>query len=535
MAIIYKEPSVNVYQFIETITPEQRLSDMPACIVGALYKEYGRLNVGFYGNVQQDYTIQLPTNGTLVSDSMAVEIEQSDGTLFEVEDTDYSITSTTLTIVAGLDKRGYVLLTYRAARDDYKDRFITASSPDELEKEWGSNDYDNFPITPDSPLLYGMKQALLASGGKTVYGINADEDYDSHVTALSVVLRNKDLYIIVPMTNYEWAHGLYKEHVETASNVDHKAERIAFTTWDFDLQPKLLTSPTGYVSAGSQDTFRDDEVNYVYEGVVSGDFLVYDGNNYSISLVSDNYIQLGGSPTLPVGTDYTYDIKTHVLNANEYSRYMRLNSGGAVSRRLVRMFPDEYETVLSDNELGYVKLYYAAAWMAGKHSNLAPSDSLTHDSLDFITDIRHSSNFFNEVELDNIAAGGNTILKQDNEFGPIYVRREITTDNSQLETAEVTTVMQADILAKALRIYLTPELGRKNKLSERDFKRVLNRINIVATSVINLLSNVKLKYIGPGTFVKYVMKDPDRADGVIVCISLDPYYALNNIDVLIYI
>jgi hypothetical protein len=532
MAEIYKEPSVTVYQQIVTQTPERKYPDFPAVIIGKLYQNYYRQDVGYYPDIQSVYPLPTPDGGEVVEASLEVNIQLSSGTLFLLDPAQYSLSGSDLTVVASIGKRGRILVTYKATRVDYKDRLISVSSSVVLENDWGTGNPDA-PIQEDNPLLFGLKQALLGSASRIVYGINADEDYEGHVAALEILKRNKTVYFLVPMTQENWAHGLYNAHVEEMSSPDRKAERTAITSWNFELQPTLLTSTEGTVTAPNLIRLDDNDVDFIYEGIVSGDFIVIGSTEYEITTVSDHHVIVGDP--MVAGVHIVYSVKSHVMSDDELAGYIREQSKSVTSRRQVRLFPDVYEQVVSGNTPKYVNNYFCAAYLAGFHSALPPSDSLSHEYVSFITDLKHSSNYFSETQLDTIASGGNTIIKQENPNSPAYIRRELTTDTSLLQTAEFSVTLQADMLAKALRLKLTPELGRKNKISQGDYQRVLFKLNIVATSVCNYLSSPQLKFIGPGTVVKWVRLDPERPDTALICVSLDAYYPLNNIDVFIFI
>jgi len=316
---------------------------------------------------------------------------------------------------------------------------------------------------------------------------------------------------------------------------DYAFECIAIVGWEYDSTPEILSSDSGVISVSDLNSLSDSNVNYIYEGVTVGDSLNINTDSFEITQVNDHSITFAGPGT--AGTDLVYSVKSHELNSNEYATYLSNLSDRTKFRRLERIFPDSVKLNIEGNISadGHLPSYYLAAWMAGRHSSLVASDSLTMETIPEATDLKHSSNYFSESELQTIAAGGNTIVQQDYDNGAVYIRREISSDNTTLEKAEVSITTQADILAKVMRINLRSLLGRVSKMSEKDFQKVLNKINLAATSIIATLADDKLKYIGPGTFVRFVKRDPDHRDRVIVCISLDSYVALNHIDVYIYI
>jgi len=531
------KPKVRVFQRYDNPEKIILVPDFPIVIIGPLYKEYYREELGFYGNIATDVDIPTVPEGTLDSDSIIVEIAQKDGTIRELSlaNGDYSISGQTISIVAGLNTRGDILVSWRDRRSDYTDRFLTLTSVDQINREWGMGDNAPVAVSDKNPLIFAAKIAMNASGDKVIYCLNCDMTQSAFENALGLIKRERLPYFIVPLSNEYWVHTKMKNFVEECEQPDVGYETMAVVAWDFDSTPELVSSDSGYVETGSETILKDDNFNFIFEGVVAGDTLVIGNDVYEITNVSDHEVTIGAN--LTVGTDIVYVIKSHELDEEEMSIHIYALSQANKHKRLIRVFPDELHFALDGvtSADGYLPSYYVSAWLAGRHAALTPSDSLTNEIVDIVDDIKHSSNYFVESQIERIAQGGNTIVVQDYKGSACYIRREFSADIDTLEKAEPNITMQADILAKTLRKALRPELGRKNKMSEENYKKVLHRLSDICTRVIATLSDDRMQYIGKKTLVKWIKRDPNRKDGVIVCISLDSYYTLNNIDVFIYI
>ena len=190
--LIYEKPAVDVYQFYEDTTIEAKLTDLPVVLIGELYKEYYRTNIGFYGNIAQSFDIPQDPEGILKEESIVVEISQRTGDYAQLTlGTDYTVSGNTISIVAGLGIRGNVLVSYMDRKTSYKDNFLVIDNEAQLEREYGPG--NDAVITSNNPLLYAAKVHFRASGDTQVYCLNADMDQAGLSAALDVIRRKRIL------------------------------------------------------------------------------------------------------------------------------------------------------------------------------------------------------------------------------------------------------------------------------------------------------------------------------------------------------
>lgn len=326
---------------------------------------------------------------------------------------------------------------------------------------------------------------LVASGSSGNY--MATTTFDTGVADLPLLLQEQDLD---PSNPFAYADGVYLD-VET------------------DTKRYLITEVNGSVVTVSA-TFGSGE---------------NDDGYFSTTLLTDTLIDVAfgvrirgtpleltdGSPDLDAIADTYRDL------AISYS-----------DRRFWLTVPDTVEAVVGGISKS-LPGYYAGACIAGMLTHYPVTQSFTNLGMSAINRVLKTSGRFTDKQLSRMAFGGCYILIQDGASLPVICRQAITTDSSSVEARMDIILKQVDLLAKLLRTSLRSRLGVTN-ISEAS----IDDINSVVQGVITSLVEAPVPLI-KGVQILEVGLSPSSPDRLVLVVRAFPYYALNGIDITIYI
>ena len=390
-------------------------------------------------------------------------------------------------------------------------------------------------VDPDNPIAQGVYDAVLNSANQRVYflGVGSD-DLAGYTAALRIAEKSDNVYSFVPMTFDRDVQDAVVSHVNAFSTPEIARWRIAWLS--VKDEPTAVTYKTKANGSNYTATVTDDitvlDTQYTYVTVDGADFLAQDGFgsrklrandlmriNFTIgpdgSAVYDEYVVksvLSNTTFLiatPTPQQYSSAVKVELVR--NYTKAERARNiaaiGGSYNNRRVRVvFPDTYKNQAGVSKPGYV----AAAGLAGLRSGVVPHQGLTNSEFLGAYDLSKVVIDFGQAELDTMAQAGIWIISQSVIGATAYVRHQLTTDESNLNTSEDSITTNVDSMSYALRDVLAPFVGRYN----------INNENI---TVIRAAITAELNYRATNTFtVRAGNQLTSFAASDIISLGVDP-------------
>lgn len=431
------------------------------------------------------------------------------------------------------------------------------------------------PIDERNPLGLGVYQALQASPRFQVAALGIDEvsveepegTTEAYARA-AAHLEAFEVYAIALLTHSQDAVDIFQTHVVEMSRPDGKAERLVlwcpkepseaidtlvasgsqgntvgatgdvFDTGIADL-PLLLqeqgidTSAAIPVSAGLYLDVETDGKRYsiiavsgpvvtVTDAFVPGE---NDDSYYSSDLLSTPLVNIafgirirGEALELPDGSpDLDAIADTYKTLGQSYN-----------DRRVWVVAPDEVYCTLNGVE-ARVPGYYACAVIAGMIGHFPVSQSFTNLAMPVLTRVLKSNGRFTERQLSRMAYGGIYVLIQDGANLPVIARQAITSDSTSEEARMDIILKEVDLLAKTLRTAIRSQLGVTN-ITDNTVDIISAIVDSVRVSFTErepaLLRDLLLLEIG---------LSPTSNSRIALAIRVFPHYALNGVDITLYI
>jgi hypothetical protein len=488
------------------------------------------LNQSFITSGVQIGDVIVWTSGSLVGDNRNVTAVNGttlvfDGAAVAVDESNigYTIQRTEAMV-------GTILVTYEADRQDFNDILVTITDDDSVEELVG-------PVDPRNPLGFAVSKARLNASDRTILATGVSAQTVEEYTRALEFLESKEVYHLVLLTQDPAILGLAEPHVDAASLPENKHERVAWLNRELVLQETKIS-----VSQNRAGSFNDSNQQFTDDGtggaffdfnnfVAPGDILVWtDGvNTYQLLIqqILDPVtllINQPGSPAYPPGAlaANSYTVLSAPKTKTEQAQFLADYASSFGNRRIIFAWPDVVE-VSFGGALQPVEGYYLAAATAGLKSGQKPQQPLTNLSVAGFTRLFNSNTYFNESQLKILDAGGVMVHEQPVVDGPIVVRRQRTTDTSDLKKTELSIVTIVDFVAKFLRQELSPYIGKYNITPE-----YLEMLKVVINGLTaRLKENTE---VGPvileGTLVS-IEQDEVELDTVDIVYQIEAPYPAN--------
>lgn len=532
----YEKPGIVITQIQKTVGPNLITPDLLAAVVGPAYKVVGFTDYT-YGTAYNSTTgtvvnlSGLDSNLYLDADSVYVDLFFTSGSNYG---TRYHVATlsgvtdggTSVGIAAGTTSMNgaAIYVGYRALRKN-ANQVYAFEGPTDLDNVFGYGSVNTF-----NPLGLAVQLALANSGNKSVfgYGVRTDEfagvtgsgtTSSEHTLALDA-LSTKDVYVYAPVSQDSSVLSAYRTEVTALSVPEEKKERITVQN------PEIPWSgtPTTAQRATVAGTIRDNA-------------LAIQNKRAFLTFPDVVYIRESGRHISTLGATYLnnqYGLGTHILaklakdvtfdsnHPNVAYRGKTIYAGGEIDSTLY--------TLLSDNPKDYkydvlvpVPGAMLPAAIAGQISNAPPSQGLTNLPITGFQEVKYSSDYFSESQLNTIATGGNYIMWQGNLTSAISCRHQLSTDMSSVEKRELSITKTVDFVAKFIRKSISPYIGRYT--IDAGFLTILtSSINSLGASLVRdgHLNSFKLS----GLVQDDVNKDTIRAT-----IEIQPKYPVNYIKI----
>lgn len=462
-----------------------------------------------------------------------------------------------------------ILITYKGLRLD--------SSPEANEPALLTiNDISTLeaaadPISTDNPGALMTFLSLLNAPTVTVAAIgvpevsaDAPDGTPLGYAKCAEFLENEEVYAIATASHLSTVHQTFLTHVNVMSEPEQKGERIYFfnppipdralpdilgsgtdlnttattneVTVEINLAPALIAAgidpnldinPTSgpienevYLDVGS------DAKQYLVQKVTSGttvtlrtSFASGDGNDDAF-YTSDNF------PSVVVSDDWSVAIRGSQLlipgttnpDRNRIAETIQSSASAYGFRRGFYVHPDQCAINITGLEQ-LVEGYYATSCIVGMVGQQPPQQGFTNFPITGLTRVVGSNDQYTNRQLNVMAAGGVYILIQDAQGAPVICRHQLSTDNTSIETRELSITKVVDYTAKFMRAGLRSFIGRSNIT-----QGFLDNLSTIVQGQLNFLVEGGVLI---GADINNLVQDADAPDTVLIDITLDVPFPCN--------
>ena len=335
---------------------------------------------------------------------------------------------------------------------------ITQNS--DLATKLGITDSRN-PLGLGATVMFANSQAIIHAIGLT------SEDNAGWLTAIDAVNRG-EFYAQGLLTQDTGIVGAY-----LANNIANEAPDVAKygmvignhalpeTVELADSTGDIVQDPSTLLYTILVDTTADFQ--NTANPVLPGDILTIGGTPRVVdSVINTNRVKVIAADDFGSASAANPYTITRDLNKEQQAASIAASSSSIGNKRAVMTWSDEVE-ISGERESGY----YLNAAVAGMISGLPSHQGLTNKSIALITKVYNSNwDYFSEDEIDTIAAGGTCVFVQEEPEGLPFLRHQLTTDISVLETAEISVVKNNDFISLFFKGIVKPFLGEWNVTQE---------------------------------------------------------------------
>ena len=347
---------------------------------------------------------------------------------------------------------------YKALRQDTVG-FLSMGSIAEIETKLGS-------IVPENPLAFGAS-ITLANTNTSVFTVGVTEDtVAGYASAKDVLEGLSNVYSIVPLTRDVGVLGIFATHVKSMSLPDPGKWRIAFGNMPL---PSIVTLSSGkaYIREDDQEVakvIQCSSASFLSDGIQAGDTfdLTLPGGSIASylvsSIVAEDMLILSEEPIGVAPNVSAYDfVITRVADKELQSIDLGNTSKAYNSSRFYNVWPDVC-VIDGAEQPGY----YLCCAIAGMVAGLASQQGFTRIGIAGISAVKHSTDYFNSAQLDNVANGGTLIFTQLSPAALPTIRHQISTDSSTYEMRELSFVKNFDYVSYICKDILDSFIGSYN-------------------------------------------------------------------------
>lgn len=422
-------------------------------------------------------TLQLNKNIEYLASETALEIDISRFVNDKViADTHYTVDTglnqvtlnigVTVTEDAGLKTllTGNLYLAYRALDVTHANVATEISETDDITTKLGVISGDDNPLAMGAFVTFSNAQkkifalALesddLAGWGKAVDEVKRRGYYAKAILSQEPAIIS--LFKVLEVANQDPKKAKYGISVGT-----HKVE---------ELEQLVVSSgsTTGStlldVGTGLDILFQDNSADFDADNVAPGDEINFTsaplnaGNPWIVDVVVNaNKLKILTATeftSLLTGQGYTIDRN---LDEEQIATRVAAVSQSFAMKRVVMVFPD-FCQIAGDKLPGY----YCACVVVGMIAGLPPNAGLTFKGAAVVEKVFNSNFRFDDDQLNTIAGGGTLVFVQDDEASLPYVRHQLTTDRTTLESSEISAIKNNDYVSFVLKATMQRFLGIYN-------------------------------------------------------------------------
>jgi len=506
-------------------------------------------------NSETSITVRHEVTGDEVTNAVVMGLITSITVPDSITNSSYTIDKT----LTGAALSGDVLISYAAIRND--------SLTEMREVNQGTAESIAGPAVPGNPL--GFAAAAASSLGVPVFVVQVGAETAAAWASAREVLSTDSVYNIAPLTQDETQLGLFRAHVETLSQPEHKSERILWQSHRFDSVVTRYTMPLTDSAVikypASVQTLEVTRVGGLTElGVIVGDVVTATYNGYipaqgfvtgSMTARILSILESGSLTTLTLLPDTTMpatlaggvSLTALVITSRTYTTTalkaaIAAYPGTIASRRVRNVYPDSALVSFSDTTNsadlstgiyggGTVTSYTIGGWfmaalIAAQRSSLPASTPLTNRPISGVR--RLITPFRSTSDVDTLIDAGNYVLQQASENASITAIRALTTLITSLDFAEESVTVQIDSFARRLRRQIRPLLGSA-VLDEAFF----DLFSVNQAAVVDDIVNVR-RELRSARLVELRESDT-RADAFYASYQVRAYFSASQAEIDIYV
>lgn len=414
------------------------------------------------------------------------------------------------TLSAG-DLTGDILVSYAEVRNDLNG--LTEVTAETYEDVVG-------PAVPHNPLGLAVEKYFINTA-ETAYVVQVAADNLTGWTNAAEAAKVDTVYNIVPLTQHETVLGMWRAHVAEESLPENKRERRLWQSHrfltEYEKATKGSTETLVSRTAGGTQTVEVSR-DLVAESVVIGDDFAGEWFNGSITTAFTGRITavslLGSTTTLTMLPDgnvptsttdqvvTSFTIKSRPVSQAELRDEIAAYAEGISSRRVVNIFPDKAQVQFTDSTGfyggGIVSAFevggeYYAAIEVAKRAQIGPALPLTGRGGIGIYKVLDTFKALPGYQ-DTVLDAGNYYMSQLGAVNTtVSTLRALSTDTTDLSTAEESVTSQIDSFVRLLRAQLKPFLG-PHVMDSTFFDLISAQQQAVVSKVLNRkeLRDIKL-------------------------------------------
>jgi hypothetical protein len=327
-------------------------------------------------------------------------------------------------------------------------------------------------VTPENPLAYAVFKALLNANGQTVNftGICDPDDLALWEDAFTI-LEGLNISTIVPLT-FDADVGLaLQDHVDAQSQDEvgswrhgwltlQATQSVAIVDEDLSSDDNVVLATLGDDpgTAGTQYTYftvTTGNAKFVTKGVRLGDKVRYlftvdlFGNpsytEFTVATVVNEDTLIVSAPGNPiaVGVAQKLEVWRNQTSA-EMSAQLAAQATAMLNKRMIMLWPDQVDAAEGSALPGY----FLTAAFAGFVNGVAPHQGIETVPILGFTAVPRSTSFFNNGDLNTLAAGGVFVVSQSG--SEIFAKFARTTDQSSADNKWELVVRNDDAVRRVI-------------------------------------------------------------------------------------
>lgn len=357
---------------------------------------------------------------------------------------------------------GKLYMEYKALDVTHANIPTEISSIDDVEDKLGVVSGDDNPLAMGAFVTFSNAQKkvfalALESNDLVGWGKAVDEVKRRGYYAKAIL--SQDLAIISLFKVLEEANQDPKKANYGISVGTHLVEDLE----ELEVSAGATASTLNDIGTGLDIIFQDNSADFNVDGVFPGDQInmvgtLAAGNPYIVDVVinANKLKVLTAKPFASLEANQTYTID-RILDEEQIAARVAAVSESLGFKRVVMAFPD-YCQIAGEKLPGY----YCACVVVGMISGLPPNAGITFKGAAVVERVFNSNFRFDEDQLNIIAGGGSLIFVQDDEASLPYIRHQLTTDRTTLETSEVSMIKNNDYISFVFKSTMKKFLGIYN-------------------------------------------------------------------------
>lgn len=326
----------------------------------------------------------------------------------------------------------------------------------------------------DAVLSFGVRRAFSNAAGVPILALAvATDDLAGYNAALATLREREDFYRIVPLTFDREIQNAVAAMATSRSGASVGRWATAMVALPLTKETTLIDGIDALATvvddpdaAGTQYTIvRAPGAGFVDLGVQAGDLFDYEFgidalgaetyNTYVIDEVTSNdEIRLFAGPDTAPAMAIRYRVR-HPMSRSEQAADWGARCASFGSRRITVAFPPN-----PGRGGKRYPSYFLACSLAALRCASAPHQGLTNAEVLDWDDLKEASEEFSD-QLDSIANAGGYIVTQ-SPTGTVYIRKQLTTDLTDVNTAEDSATTNVDSVSYYLKGVVAPFVGRSN-------------------------------------------------------------------------